>query len=414
MEIFDVAVIGAGPAGCMAALRAAQLNKEVILLERNDKIGRKLLLTGQGRCNFTNIASLKVFLEMFGKRGSFYRDVFYKFSNYDLIDYFQSRGLGYKVEDSGRVFPITEKSKTVVDILKKDLDELQVKILYNFRLKYLNKDSGIFQLSSTKNQLIKAHNVIIATGGASYKSTGSSGDGFKFAESLGHHITKLTPGGVPLLVEEEWVFQRKGVTLERVGMSIEYDGKIKHLPRGNLLLTHFGISGPVILDMSHMIVEIIDIYEDLKLNIDFKPEINQESLETQLMEDFQIYSKKSLKNYLKQHLPQSLIEPILQTVSLDPQKKLNQITKKDRLKLIKTLKSLQLTIIDNLPLDKALVTCGGVSKKQIDPRTMESKLVKNLYFAGEIISGCGRRGGYNLQQAFSTGYVAGESASGKK
>ena len=183
------------------------------------------------------------------------------------------------------------------------------------------------------------------------------------------------------------------------------------MPRGNLLFTHFGISGPVILDMSHIIVEIMDKHGDLKLHIDFKPEIKEEALGVRLMEDFQNHSKKSLRNYLKNHLPQSTVDPILKTVSLDPQKKLNQITKRERLQLQETLKALPLTITGHLPLDKALVTCGGVSKKQIDPQTMESKLVKKLYFAGEIIAGCGRGGGYNLQQAFSTGYVAGNSAS---
>ncbi|MBU4534826.1 MAG: NAD(P)/FAD-dependent oxidoreductase [Euryarchaeota archaeon] len=410
MQIYDLAIIGAGPAGCMAAIRASQLDKKIILLEKNNLIGRKLLLTGNGRCNFTNTANLEVFLEKFGMDGAFYRDAFNNFSNWDLINFFQSQGLDYKVEDSGRVFPVTEKSKSVVDIIKKVLKEFNVPIIYDYHLKNFNRKSEIFQLSSTKNKVINTHKVIMATGGSSYTVTGSTGDGFKFSESLGHQITELKPGGVPLIVQEEWVFQLKGVTLENVGMSIEYQGKNKHLPRGNLLLTHFGVSGPVILDMSHEIVEIMDNYGDLKLKIDFKPEMNHESLESNLMEDFQKYSKKSLKNYLNYHLPQSTILPLLATINLDYQKKLNQITKKERLDLIKILKGLPLTIIGHLPLDKALVTCGGVSKKQIDPRTMESEVVKGLYFAGEIISGCGRRGGYNLQQAFSTGYVAGESA----
>jgi predicted Rossmann fold flavoprotein len=411
MKIYDIAVIGAGPAGCMAAIRGAQLGKNVILLERNNKIGRKLLLTGHGRCNLTNTANLEVFLEMFGRNGSFYRNVFGEFSNQDLMDFFKNHGLELKEEESGRIFPITEKSKSVVDVLKKVLDEYGVKILYNYRLEHLHKQSKIFKLYSTEDRLITAHNVIIATGGASYGITGSTGDGFTIAELLGHHITELKPGGVPLTVREEWVHELKGVTLDNVGLNIRYGGKIKPLPRGNLLFTHFGISGPVILDMSQIIVDIMDKHGDLKLCIDFKPEIKEEALGILLMEDFQNYSKKSLRNYLKNHFPQSMIDPVLKSISLDPQKKLNQITKKERLQLQKTLKALPLTITGHLPLDKALVTCGGVSKKQIDPQTMESKLVKRLYFAGEIIAGCGRRGGYNLQQAFSTGYVAGNSAS---
>jgi len=412
MEIYDIAVIGAGPAGCMAAIRGAQLGKNVILVERNNKIGRKLLLAGNGRCNLTNTAAPEVFLEKFGKRGSFYRNVFSIFSNQDLMDFFKNHDLELKEEEGGRVFPITEKSKSVVDVLKKVLDEYRVKIVYNYRLKHLHKQSEIFKLYSRENQLITAHNVILTTGGASYAITGSTGDGFTIAELLGHHITELKPGGVPLTVQEKWVHELKGVTLKNVGLKIRYEGKINPLSCGNLLFTHFGISGPVILDMSHTIIEIMDKYGDLKLLIDFKPEIKQEDLEVWLIEDFQKYSKKGLRNYLKNYLPQSTIEPILKTMSLDPQKKLNQITKKERLQLQETLKAFPLTITGHLPLDKALVTCGGVSKKQIDPQTMESKLVKRLYFAGEIIAGCGRRGGYNLQQAFSTGYVAGTNASG--
>ncbi|MDI6644873.1 MAG: NAD(P)/FAD-dependent oxidoreductase [Methanobacteriaceae archaeon] len=412
MQIYDIAVIGAGPAGCMAAIRGAQIGKKVILLEKNNKIGRKLLITGNGRCNFTNTAPLNVFLEMFGKRGSFYRDVFNKFSNHDLINFFELNGLGHKVEEDGRVFPITEKSKSVVDVLEKVLEEENVKILYNFCLKMIDTHENFFELYSTKNQIIKAYKVIMATGGASYRSTGSSGDGFIFANLLGHKITELKPGGVPLIVSEEWIQQLKGVTLKNVGMEIEYDNKHLTLTtRGNLLLTHFGISGPVILDMSHHIAEILDKYGNLKLKIDFIPEIKDDDLGLMLQADFQKYSKKTLKNYLKFHLPLRIIEPILSSLNLDPHKKLNQITKKERFILQNTLKSLPLTITGHLPLNDAFVTCGGVSKKEINPKTMESKLINRLYFAGEILSGCGRRGGYNLQQAFSTGYVAGDSAS---
>lgn len=411
MKIYDIAVIGGGPAGCMAAIRGAQLGKKVILLERNDKIGRKLLLTANGRCNITNTAQLEVFLEMFGRRGSFYRDAFGEFSNQDLMEFFKIRGLDFKVEEAGRVFPSTEKAESVVNILKRALDEYGVKIIYNYRLKHLYQQSKIFKLYSTEEELFTAYNIIIATGGASYPRTGSTGDGFTVAELLGHHITELKPGGVPLQVREKWVHKLKGVTLENVGLKIVYDGKILNLPDGNLLLTHFGVSGPVILDVSHTIVELMDKHGDLEIYVDLKPELKQDALEVQMMEDFQKYSKKSLKNYLKFHLPQRLVDPVLEILHLDPEKKLNQITKKERLMLQEILKALPLTITGHLPPDRAMVTCGGVSKKEIDPKTMESKLVKRLYFAGEIIAGCGRRGGFNLQQAFSTGYVAGSNAS---
>jgi len=411
MKIYDIAIVGAGPAGCMAAIQGSQQGKNVILLERNDKIGRKLLLTANGRCNLTNSAPLEVFIEKFGRRGSFYWDAFGKFSNQDLMNFFEHHGLKLKEEEEGRIFPITEKAESVVDVLKKVLDDYGVNILYNYRLEHLHKISKIFKLSSTTNELITAHNAIIATGGVTYGFTGSTGDGFTLAELLGHQITEIKPGGVPLIVSDKWVHHLKGVTLKNVGLNIGYGGKKIFLQNGNLLLTHFGISGPVILDMSRYIIELMDKHGNLKLYIDFKPGIKLESLKVQLMEDFKNNSKKSLSNYLKNYLPNSTIKPILKTINLDPHKKLNQITKKERLVLEETLKATTMTIIGNLPLNKAMVTCGGVSKKEINPQTMESKLVKGLYFAGEIIAGCGQRGGYNLQQAFSTGFLAGKSAS---
>jgi predicted Rossmann fold flavoprotein len=413
MEIYDIAVIGAGPAGCMAAIRGAQLGRKVILLEKNNQIGRKILITANGRCNLTNSAPPEDFLHMFGKRGSFYRDIFRKYNNQDLMDFFIKNGLELKEEDNGRLFPVTDNAKSVVDVLKKVMDEAGVIIKYNYRTNHLQKDSNIFKISQ-QNNLIAAYNVILATGGTSYQFTGSSGDGFKIAESMGHQISTLNPGGIPLLTGEEWAHKLKGITLDDVGLSIGYNGKIQSLARGSLLLTHFGISGPVILDLSHDILDLMDEYGDLVLHIDFKPVLSLDELEKQLVEDFTEYKRKSLKNYLKNHLPYNMIIPILKSISLDPEKNLNQINKKERRKLQRTLKSLILTITGHLPPNKAMVTCTGISKKEINPKTTESKLVKNLYFAGEIIAGCGRRGGYNLQQAFSTGYVAGESASDTK
>ncbi len=410
MKIYDIAVIGAGPAGCMAAIQGAKKGKKVILLERNEKIGRKLLLTGNGRCNITNTASLETFLEKSGKNGSFYRDAFTRFSNYDLMDFFRSYGLNFIEEDAGRIFPSTGKSKLVVDALSNSLYEHEVELVYGYRLKHLQKHSKIFKLISTENQIITSRNVVLATGGTTYKETGSSGDGFNITEELGHQITEIKPGGVSLTIREEWVLDLKGITLEDVGLSLQIGGKLVPLPRGSLLFTHFGVSGPVILDMSSTIVEIMDKQGDLKIYIDFKPDIKEQDLQDLFIKDFQKQSKKSLKNYLKSYVPQNMVIPVLKTVSLNPDKKLNQITKQERIQLQRVVKSLPVTINDHLPMNNAMVTCGGVSKKEIDPKTMESKLVHGLYFAGEIIDGCGRSGGFNLQQAFSTGYMAGDSA----
>ena len=410
MEIYDVAVIGAGPAGCMAAIQGTKQNRKVILLERNHNIGLKLLLTAGGRCNITNATNLEGFLKKFGKDGLFYRDAFSKFSNHDLIKFFRSYGLEFKEEDEGRIFPVTDKSKSVVDVLNRVLKEYKIKILYDYRLMHLTKLSKIYKLTSTYDQLINAHSVILATGGSSYKATGSTGDGYKIAETIGHHVTELKPGGIPLTVRENWLHELKGITLEDVGLNLQSGGKIKSLPRGNLLITHFGVSGPVILDMSHTIIEIMEEYGDLKLYIDFKPDISEQDLKSLFIEDFGTHSKRSLKNYMKEFIPQNMVEPVLNTVQLDPDKKLNQITKNERLQLQRIVKTLPVTLNGHLPLNKAMVTCGGVSKKEIDPKTMESKLLPGLYFAGEIIDGCGRRGGFNLHQAFSTGYLAGIKA----
>jgi len=308
------------------------------------------------------------------------------------------------------VFPVTEKSKSVVYVLLNVLNEYDVDVCFNYRLEHLQKVSDIFKLISTKKEVVAAQSVILATGGVTYKFTGSTGDGFRIAETFQHQVTSLQPGGVPLRVGEAWVHDLKGVTLENVGLSIGYGNKKKFLSSGNLLLTHFGVSGPVILDNSNMIVELIGVHGDLQLYIDFVPEISLEALGVCLVEDFQKQSKKSLKTYLTNHLPNSMIDPILNNMSIDPKKKLNQVTKKERLSLLEILKGLPLTLCGYLSIDKAMVTCGGVSQREINPRTMESKLVGNLFFAGEIIAGCGGSGGYNLQQAFSTGYVAGNSA----
>jgi predicted Rossmann fold flavoprotein len=410
MEKYDIAVVGAGPAGCMAAIQGARHGKKVILLDKNDNIGRKLLLTGNGRCNLTNSASLDVFMDKFGREGFFYRDAFQTFPSDDLLKFLKEYGLEFKEEEDGRYFPVTDKAESVVQVLNKAIKELKIKVIHNFHVKHLYKHSKIFKLTSNKDDLLTSYSTIMATGGASYRSTGSTGDGFKIAEKLGHKITDLQPGEVPLTLKEGWAHDLKGLTLDDVSLSVQIGGRIKPLKRGGVLFTHFGLSGPAVLDTSHEVVKILETHGDLKLYIDSTPDINEKELEKQLIDDFSKSSKKNLKNYFRLYFPKNMVEPVLTIISIDPDRKLNQITKNERKQLIKILKSLPLTINGHLPLDKAMITCGGVSTKEINPKTMESRLVPDLYFAGEIIDGCGHRGGFNLQQAFSTGYLAGSSA----
>ncbi|MDP3065891.1 MAG: NAD(P)/FAD-dependent oxidoreductase [Methanobacteriaceae archaeon] len=427
MKIYDIAVVGAGAAGLMAAIQASASGKSVILLEKNSDIGRKILITGNGRCNLTNNAPLDVFLRKFGKHGSFFRTAFTAFSNHDLMQFFKTQGLNLKVESNHRVFPVTDRSQSVLDVLKNRIKENRVKIIYNCRVMELKKFDKYFELHNqipgdgpghhhqSKDiihaEAIKASRVILSTGGASYPKTGSTGDGYHITEYLNHTITPLKPGLVPLKVQEEWPRSLKGVVLTDVTMTFKYGTKRKIKKKGDLLFTHFGISGPALLDLSRELVDIIHEEGEVKLSIDLMPHLSLDDLEELLLSEFKEYHKKDIQNYLRFQLPTSFVKPLLNLLDIDPHKKLNQISKKERFKLLENIKTLSLTINGHLPLSKAMITCGGVSKKEIDPQTMESRVLKGLYITGEIIEGCAPSGGYNLQQAFSTGFLAGESAS---
>jgi predicted Rossmann fold flavoprotein len=407
-DIYDVAVVGAGPAGMMAAITAASNGHKVILIERNSSSGRKLLLTGNGRCNLTNTASLKEFLNKFGRRGSFLRSAFSTFSNQDLIDFFESRGLEFKVEEGGRVFPVTDDSKSVLKILDVSMKKNGVNMFYNARLQSIKlplKLKGIFILQFGYNTMIKARKVILATGGRSYSETGSSGDGFRIAEQTGHGVTPLEPGIVPLKTKESWVKGLQGITIENVRVTIKHPKMV--FQDGNILFTHFGVSGPLILDNSSKIIPLLEDTGKVELNLDIKPHNTREDLQKQFLEGFESHGKVDIKNYLKLLIPNRMIHVLLTLAETDPKKKMNQINKKERNSIINLLKAFPLTITGHLPIERAIVTCGGVSKDYINPKTMESKVINGMYFAGEIVEGCAPSGGFNLQQAFSTGYLAG-------
>jgi predicted Rossmann fold flavoprotein len=411
MQVYDIAIIGAGPAGIMAAIRAGQLKKKVGLIERNDTIGRKILITGKGRCNVTNVAPIDEFIDKFGKQGQFLRSAFSVFFNQDLIEFFESRGLKMKIERQGRVFPETDSADSIVQILRKELKDNNVNLLYKSRLADIKKGTEFFRLTLEDNNEILARKVILTTGGASFKNTGSTGDGFVIAKKLGHIIIPLKPGLVPLKTKEHWVKDLQGLTLKNIRLTFIIEKKKIISDIGELLFTHFGISGPLILDLSSEIVSLLDSDKEVSLNIDLKPGMTLEQVKNRLLAEAKTQGDKNLKNILKGYLPVSMVEIFINLLSLKGDKKISQLTQNERHSITSLLKALPLTIVGSLPLEEAMVTSGGISTKEIDPRTMESKLVPGLYFAGELIDASASSGGYNLQQAFSTGYLAATHAS---
>lgn len=410
MKLHDIAVVGAGPAGMIAAIRAGQLGKSVILIEKNNTLGKKLKITGSSRCNVTNTASLDLFLEKFGKKGSFLRSALVKFSNRRLMSFFNSKGLKFKVEEEGKVFPVSNKSTSIIKVLKEYLSENNVKINYNTRLNKIKVKKGYFTLDFGNDNHIATKKVVLATGGVSYPATGSTGEGLEIAKKLGHRITTLRPGLVPLNTAEEWIKELQGITLEDVVLTFKY-GKRKIISdKGNIMFTHFGISGPLVLDLSGEIVQLLFRNEKIDLFIDLKPQFTDSRLEEMLIRDFKSGGRKEFKNFMKLLVPNRMIPLFIELLEIDPKKKVNQVNRKERISIVNLLKAFPLTIISSLPIDKAMVTCGGISKKEINPHTMESKIIGGIYLAGEIIDLCAPSGGYNLQQAFSTGYLAGDSS----
>ena len=410
MKTFDIVIIGAGASGSMAAIRAKELKKEVALLEKNISLGKKLLITGKGRCNITNTAPLDTFVEEFGKTGSFLRSALFKFSNQDLIDFFEKNNLKLKTERQGRVFPVTDKASSVVELLKRVLQDKGVEVFYDNTISSIKKEGESFVISINGKEKVLTKKVILATGGVSYKTTGSTGDGINIAKEFGHKITPLRPALVPIKTKENWVNKLKGLSLRNVRVVFKAGKKKIKSSVGEMIFTHFGVSGPLILDLSGKITELFDGEKKVNLLIDLKPGLTEEKIKEKFIREFRAKGKTHFKNIMKDILPIRLAEVFLELTNIDSEKLGNQITQKERQLIIENLKALPLTVTGSLPLEEAMVTQGGVSTKEINPRTMESRLVPGLYFAGEIIEGAAKSGGYNLQQAFSTGFLAGEEA----
>ena len=410
---FDIAVIGGGPAGMMAAGQSASLGAKVIIIDKNHNLGQKLLLTGKSRCNITQAEfNDQEFIKKLGKKGQFLFSALAAFGPEEVIKFFESRGLKTKVERGGRVFPASDKAEEVLEVLLKYLREKKVKILSDKKVLGFNiKDKKIVSVKLA-DQDICAQSFILCTGGKTYSMTGSTGDGYDWVKSLGHKIVNLVPALVPIETKEAWPKNLQGLSLKNVRLNLWQNNKKQDTRFGEMLFTHFGLSGPIVLDISKKIGELLAKGEVI-IEIDLKPALDVSQLDKRLQRDFVANPNKDFKNYLPDLLPKKIIETFIEFCGIDARKKLNAISRQDRKKIAGILKSLKTKVKKLKGFNQAIVTNGGVDLKEIDSRTMRSKIIDNLFFAGEIIDLDGPTGGYNLQICWSTGFAAGTYA-GKK
>ncbi|MFA7170197.1 MAG: NAD(P)/FAD-dependent oxidoreductase [Candidatus Paceibacterota bacterium] len=409
----DVLVIGGGPAGMMAAILASEAEAKTVLLEKNAELGIKLMMTGKGRCNITNAENDKrKFLETFGRNGKFLYSALGEFGTEETIGFFEKRGLATKVERGNRIFPVSDRAGDVRNILLDEIRRNKVSVLKNAKvLDLVVADNRIIKvkLYGAGADEIEFKNIIVATGGLSYPNSGSSGDGFLWAEKLGHKVVSPKPALTSVLLKEKWVEMLEGLSLKNVKISV-YQGNKKQDERfGEAIFTEQGISGPVVLDMSKKVGEFLT-FGGVKIVIDFKPALEFAELDLRIQRDFGENQNKMFKNSLDELLPQKMIPVVIKLSGIDPQKKINLVTREERKKIVHLLKEMDLEVEKLLGFDKAVITSGGVSLCEVDPKTMRSKVVDNLYFAGEVLDLDAPTGGYNLQEAWSTGYLAGKSA----
>jgi predicted Rossmann fold flavoprotein len=406
---WDVIVVGGGASGLMAAGRAAELGARVLLLEKMNRAGLKLGLTGKGRCNITNAADLPSFIECYHHNGKFLYNAFSRFFHEDLIAFFNARGLPTVEERGRRIFPRSNRAQDVVRALQQYALGNGVALKLRIRVKEILAPEQQVRGVLTDQGSFEADRVVLATGGASYPETGSSGDGYAMAERLGHTIRPIRPSLVPLKVKESWVRNLQGLSLKNVKVRVLKEGQVAGEEFGEMLFTHFGVSGPIILSLSGLAVERME-KERLELAIDFKPALSREQVEKRLVGEIQKESRKFVRTILCRLLPQRIIPVFLHRAGISPELRGAEMPIRERRSLVDLLKNFRLTLQGARPLEEAIVTAGGVSVKEINPRTMESKIIQGLFFCGEVIDVDGMSGGYNLQAAFSTGRIAGETA----
>ena len=399
----------------MAAITAAEFGNAVTIIEKNSSFGKKLLITGKGRCNITSSLYMSEFIKNTPGNGQFLYSAFQNYTNKDIIEFLKKQGLEVKEERGNRIFPITDKSIDVLKCFENKINELKIKKLLNTRVEKILIQNNCVISVRTNNEMIKTNKVILATGGRSYPLTGSTGDGYIIASNLGHKITPIKPSLVPLVVyEKEECKKMQGLSLRNVEIKITdlNNGKTIYEDFGEMIFTHFGISGPIILSGSAHLVRYKEIEKllkerKIKLQIDLKPALSESQLDDRILRDFKEFKNKQFKHSLDKLLPQKIIPVIIEKSGIDGEKRVNEITKEERKKLISVLKDFEITIKDFRPVEEAIITSGGIDTKEINPKTMESKIIKGLYFAGEIIDVDSYTGGFNLQIAYSTGYTAG-------
>lgn len=409
MEKFDVIVIGAGPAGLLAAGRAAELGKKVLVLEKMRQAGRKLLITGKGRCNITNSAAIGQFITHVYPNGKFLRNAFSRFFSKDIIELLQKYGVESTLERGGRYFPASNSSADVLNALLKWVKELNVDIRCGFGVSKIVAENNIVQALIANGKEFRAEKIILATGGNSYPATGSNGEGYELAKQLGHTIEKVMPALVPLETDGDLAQKLQGLNLKNVKAVVWVNNKKFGDDFGEMIFTHFGLSGPIILTLSRIVVAELHKKNKVEITIDLKPALDEQKLDKRLIRDLNENGKKKLVNVFKNWLPSSMIPVFIEQLGLDADKECHQVSSKERKQIRHLLKNLPFKITKHRSFKEAIITSGGIPTKEISGKTMESKIVKGLYFAGEIIDLDAETGGYNLQIAYSTGWLAGNS-----
>lgn len=409
MSNFDLIVVGAGPAGLLAAGRTAELGGKVLLLEKMKQEGRKLLITGKGRCNITNDAAIGDFITHVYPNGRFLRNAFSQFFSKDIIDLLQNYGVESTLERGGRYFPASNKSADVLQALLKWINKLNVEIRCGHRVEKLIVENNSIQGILANGQKFMSKNIVLATGGKSYPATGSNGEGYELARSVGHTIEKVMPALVPLETEGDLAQKLQGLNLKNVKAVVWVNDKKAGEDFGEMIFTHFGLSGPIILTLSRIVVNELNKKNKVEISIDLKPALDEQKLDKRLLRDLNEHGKKKISNIFRYWLPASMVPVFMDLLELDPEKECHQISSKERKQIRQHLKNLRFRITKHRSFKEAIITAGGITTNEISSKTMESKLVKGLYFAGEMIDLDAETGGYNLQIAYSTGWLAGNS-----